>query len=187
MKLTERMDWPGGPPLFELNLEVPLLVSGEEIRIFSTAYGVDGETIDFSIATQNLNGGPLHDFSIASISAAVVAQSPRGWPILLGEPRLPEAGITSPPPSLTVAPQTGMRLYAIDLGSMFGHRGDLRIRAHGYRISEGSLWFYFKLQEPEQTFDIASVSASMLNGAPSEAVVEICNEPEPEMIGNEES
>ncbi|MEU2252210.1 hypothetical protein [Nocardia xishanensis] len=175
MKLTERMDWPGGPLELELDLQVLQLVSGSEIRVFSDSYSVDDDEIVFSLGTKN-DSGPLHLYSIVSVPLAVVELSPGGWPVFGLEP-LAEAGITSPSPP-TAAPRPSVRLYSIRLAEMQGHHEDIRIRAHGYRISDNTLWFYFELPRTEEVFDIASISADLLDGAPSEAVAEIGNGPD---------
>ncbi|MEV0027501.1 hypothetical protein [Nocardia sp. NPDC050793] len=45
-------------------------------------------------------------------------------------------------------------------------------------MPDNAVWFYFELPQPGKEFDIASISMDLLDGAPSEAVAEIGNEPD---------
>ncbi|WP_054811441.1 hypothetical protein [Nocardia arizonensis] len=152
------------------------LLSGSEIRVFSDSYGVDDDDIVFSVGAEN-EDGPLHLYSIVSVPLAVVELSPGGWPRFGPEPSA-GAGITTPL-SPTVAPCPGVGLYSVSLAPRQGHRGDIQVRAHGYRIADDVLWFFFELPKPGAEFDIASIPVDLLDGSQSEAVTEIGGRPDP--------
>ncbi|GGK53910.1 hypothetical protein [Nocardia camponoti] len=169
MKISERREWPGGPPLFELNLWVPNLVSGREIRIRSDAYGSSGEDVDFGILVPDEHGGPPTYFEIASLTKGIIEQFPDGHPVIFREPKLREHGVGEHGSgNWTVAPDFGMRLYSACIAVRKDLVGDLRIRAHGYRISDGAVWFYLRLARSIGTYDIASVAIDILDGQPQE-------------------
>ncbi|MGN2638687.1 hypothetical protein ACTD5D_21440 [Nocardia takedensis] len=171
MKLTERADWIGGAPDLEIKLQVLHLISGAEIRLFSDTYGVGDDDIDFTLFTENDQDGPLLVNTIASVPLAVVELSPGGWPVFPPDPA-PGPGITTPS-TPTVAARPGVRLFSVHLTEMGGHREEIRIRAHNYRIWQNTLWFYFEIPQTSEVFDIASLPTDLLAGPTSQAVTEI--------------
>lgn len=184
MELTERADRPGGPAAFDWDLQVLALVSGAEIRVLSDSYSVDDDGIVFCQGAENADGPP-YLYELLSVPLAVVELSPGGWPEFRLGPSA-EAGLTSPAPPST-APEPGARLYSVRLAPMRGHRAEVRVRAHGYRVADGALWFYFEMPPPGRRLDVASLSAHLVDGDFAAAVTEIGDDSRPLSRGPDQS
>ncbi|MFC3961950.1 hypothetical protein [Nocardia jiangsuensis] len=144
---------------------------------FSDSYGVSDGDIEFSLGIENEGEGPVHLYSTVSVPLTEVEWSPGGWPEFALEPSA-GAGITTPAPPARV-PRPGVRLYAVRLAPREGRRGEVRVRAHGYRIADDAVWFHFESPRPGERFDIASLSVDLLDGDPSAAVTRVDDHPGP--------